>query len=165
LVKAADIVTLNRTAVERDFQGNVVNSHAPEMPTRFAKQLAQMLRGGVAVGMSRERAMELAIRCARDSIPPLRREIILDVASHPNTNPGDVRRRLNKPWTTVKREMEGLHMLGTLHCDEDTIPGYGGGKDKTVWRYRLAPEFDRATLLAMAGEQQQERNDNDDVIA
>jgi hypothetical protein len=165
LVKAADIVTLNRTAVERDFQGNVVNSHAPEMPTRFAKQLAQMLRGGVAVGMSRERAMELAIRCARDSIPPLRREIILDVASHPNTNPGDVRRRLNKPWTTVKREMEGLHMLGTLHCDEDTIPGYGGGKDKTVWRYRLAPEFDRATLLAMAGEQQQERNDNGDVIA
>jgi hypothetical protein len=151
LVKAANIVTMNRTAVERDFQGNVVNSHAPEMPTRFAKQLAQMLRGGVAVGMSRERAMELAIRCARDSIPPLRREIILDVASHPDTNPGDVRRRLNKPWTTVKREMEGLHMLGTLHCDEETIPGYGGGKDKTIWRYRLAPEFDRATLLAMAG--------------
>ena len=28
-----------------------------------------------------------------------------------------------------------------------------------------APEFDRATLLAVAGEQQQERNDNDDVIA
>jgi Primase C terminal 2 (PriCT-2) len=159
LVKAADIVTMNRTAVERDFQGNVVNSHAPEMPTRFAKQLAQILRGGIAVGMSRKRAMELAIRCARDSIPPLRRAIILDVASHPDTNPGDVRKRLNKPWTTVKREMEGLHMLGTLHCDEDTIRGYGGGKDKTVWRYRLAPEFDRVTLDAMAGKQ-----DDDDVI-
>jgi hypothetical protein len=120
------------------------------MPTRFAKQLAQMLRGGIAVGMSRDRAMALAIRCARDSIPPLRMEIILDVANHPDTNPGDVRRRLNKPWTTIKREMEGLHMLGTLHCDEVTIPGYGGGKDKTVWRYKLAPEFDLTTLLAMA---------------
>jgi hypothetical protein len=41
--------------------------HAPEMPTRFAKQLTQIIRGGVAVGMSRKRAMKLAIRCARDS--------------------------------------------------------------------------------------------------
>src|SRR5262249_6755812 len=49
LVKAANVVTLNRTAVERDYQGNVIDAHAPEMPTRFAKQLAQMLRGGVAV--------------------------------------------------------------------------------------------------------------------
>ena len=50
------------------------------MPTRFAKQLTQMVRGGVAIGMTREEAMRLAIRCARDSIPPLRLEILLDVA-------------------------------------------------------------------------------------
>jgi hypothetical protein len=151
LVKAADIVTLNRTAVERDYQGNVVNSHAPEMPTRYAKQLAQILRGAIAVGMSRKRGMQLAIRCARDSIPPLRKDIILDVAVHPDTNPGAVRKRLNKPWHTIRREMEALNMLGTLICEEDTIAGFGGGQDKTIWRYRLAPEFDRETLLAMAG--------------
>jgi hypothetical protein len=161
LLDAADIVTNARTAVEKDFQGKVVNSHAPEMPTRFAKQLVQIVRGGVAVGMSRKRAMKLAIRCARDSIPPLRREILLDVAIHPDTNPGDVRKRINKPWTTVKREMDGLNFLGILHCDEDTIPGYSGGKDKTIWRYRLAPEFDRGTLLAMAGKQRE--GDGDEV--
>ena len=33
LVAAADIVTYARTAVERDFRGDVINSHAPEMPT------------------------------------------------------------------------------------------------------------------------------------
>src|SRR5262249_15225430 len=80
LINAADIVTLNRTAVDRDFAGNLVDAHAPELPTPFAKQLAPVLRGAVAVGMSRERGMQLAIRCARDSIPPLRRDIILDVA-------------------------------------------------------------------------------------
>jgi hypothetical protein len=31
-------------------------------------------------------------------------------------------------------------------------PGMGdGGRDKTIWRYQLSPQFDRATLLAMTG--------------
>jgi hypothetical protein len=59
--------------------------------------------------------------------------------------------------------MQALNMLGILHCDEDLIRGYGEGKDKTVWKYRLAPGFDRTTLLAMAGKQQEEKNDDDDV--
>ena len=83
LVKAADIVTVARTAVERDFQGEVIYAHMPEMPTRFAKQLAQIVRGGVAIGMPRKRAMQLAIRCARDFIPPMRLEILLDITGTP----------------------------------------------------------------------------------
>jgi hypothetical protein len=67
ILNASDIVTLARTAVERDYAGEIINSHAPEMPTRFAKQLTQMLRGGVAIGMPRERSLQLVIRCARDS--------------------------------------------------------------------------------------------------
>ena len=108
LVKAADVVTMARTAVERDYQGEVIDAHAPEMPTRFAKQLAQMIRGAVAIGMTPQAAMRLAIRCARDSIPPLRREILLDVAANPGSRPGDVRKRVGRPWRTVKREMEVL---------------------------------------------------------
>ena len=65
LLKAADIVTMARTGVERDYSGEVIDAHAPEMPTRFAKQLVQMVRGGVAIGMQRDEAMRLAIRCAR----------------------------------------------------------------------------------------------------
>src|SRR5262249_6733519 len=80
LIKAADICTYARTAVERDYRGDVINSHAPEMPTRFAKQLAQLLRGALALGMDRQAAMRLALRCARDSIPPLRLAILLDLA-------------------------------------------------------------------------------------
>jgi hypothetical protein len=150
ILNAADIVTLARTAVERDYAGEIINSHAPEMPTRFAKQLTQMLRGGVAIGMPRERALQLVIRCARDSIPPLRLEILLDLAEYPASRPGDVRRRIDKPWRTTKREMEALHMLGLLRCTEESQPDEGG-KDKTVWRYTLADGFDRKTLLAMAG--------------
>jgi hypothetical protein len=149
ILKAADIVTMARTAVERDYQGEIIDAHAPEMPTRFAKQLTQIVRGGVAVGMTRWRAMQLAIRCARDSIPPLRLAILLDIAVNPLSRPGDTRARINKPWRTVKREMEGLHMLGLLVCDEETVEREG--KDKTKWLYSLNPDLDCATLLDMAG--------------
>lgn len=146
VLSAADIVTMARTGVERDYSGEIIDSHAPEMPTRFAKQLTQMIRGGVAVGMSREEAMRLAIRCARDSIPTLRLEILLDIIQHPNSRPVDVRRRTSKPWRTTKRELEALTMLGLLRCDEE-----GNPEDRnTVWRYRLHEAADRDTLLAMA---------------
>ena len=58
LLAAADLVTLARTGVEFDYRGNVVDAHAPEMPTRFAKQLAQVVRGGVAVGLTPGRGHE-----------------------------------------------------------------------------------------------------------
>ena len=148
VLSAADIVTMARTGVERDYRGDIIDAHAPEMPTRFAKQLAQVIRGGVALGMSRERAMRLAIRCARDSIPPMRLEILLDLSQHPNSRPIDTRRRISKPWSTTKREMEALTMLGMLRCDEEE----GAFDDKkTIWRYRLHETFDRETLLAMTG--------------
>ncbi|MGH3635439.1 MAG: bifunctional DNA primase/polymerase, partial [Mycobacterium sp.] len=39
LLAAADLVTRARTGVEYDYRGDVIDAHAPEMPTRFAKQL------------------------------------------------------------------------------------------------------------------------------
>jgi hypothetical protein len=51
VLAAADLVTLARTGVEYDHQGNVIDAHAPEMPTRFAKELTQIIRGAVALGI------------------------------------------------------------------------------------------------------------------
>jgi hypothetical protein len=45
IVQAADLVTLARTGVELDYRGDVIDAHDPEMPTRFAKQLTQIMRG------------------------------------------------------------------------------------------------------------------------
>ena len=65
LLAAANLATHARTGVETDYRGDVVDAHAPEMPTRFAKQLGQVVRGAVAIGMSRKDGMRLALRCAR----------------------------------------------------------------------------------------------------
>ena len=94
LHKAAEIVTKAEIErVERDYKGEIIDSHAPEMPTRFTKQLTQVVRGGTAIGLNHEQAMQLAIRCAKDSIPPLRLKILLDIAANPHSRPGDVRDR------------------------------------------------------------------------
>lgn len=72
------------------------------------------MRGSVALGMTRPAARTLAIRCARDSMPPLRLAILDDVAANPHTRTSDVRVRLAKPWHTVDRQLQALHMLGVL---------------------------------------------------
>jgi DNA-binding transcriptional ArsR family regulator len=143
LLAAADLVTLARTGVEFDYRGEVVDAHAPEMPTRFAKQLAQVVRGGVAVGMGRNAAMRLAIRCARDSMPPLRLAIIDYLVAHPGSNTTEVRKGIGKPRTTVDRQLQALHMLGAVECEEE---GEVNG-NRTVWRYSLRQGVDPKTLV------------------
>ena len=149
LIKAADIVTAARTGVERDYRGEVIDAHALEMPTRFAKQLGQLVRGAVAIGATVEHGMRLAIRCARDSIPPLRCEILLDIAANPDSEPHEVHRRIGRPRHTVRRELEALHMLRLLQCQETDEHNDKGKLVRTIYQYSLADAFDRETLLAM----------------
>ncbi|MFE3443173.1 hypothetical protein ACFXNW_09080 [Nocardia sp. NPDC059180] len=137
LLDAADLVTLARTGVERDYQGNVIDAHAPEMATRFAKQLLQVVRGGLAIGLSSVEGVRLAIRCAADSVPPLRLAILRDLAAHPHSSTQEVRKRLGKARNSVDRELQALHMLELLECDEMEI-----GPDRTRWFYTLAAEVD-----------------------
>jgi hypothetical protein len=147
LVKLADAVTWARSGVERDYRGDVVNAHALEMPTRFSKQLGQLMRGAMSLGVSSEAAMRLATRCARDSLEPLRRDLLLDIAANPNSDPDEIRKRIVRPLTTVKQNLVALHALRLLECEE---------REEMRWRrpvvvpyYRLASEIDRATLLSM----------------
>ncbi len=144
LLAAADVVTLARTGVDYDYRGDVIDAHAPEMPTRFAKQLAQVVRGAVAIGADRASALRLAIRVARDSLPPLRLAILDDVAAHPATPTRDVRTRLGKPRATVDRQLQALNMLGVLDVNEEETEW--AGRPATLWRYTLAHRIDPDAL-------------------
>ncbi len=141
LIDAADLVTLARTGVEFDYQGNVSESHAPEAPTRFAKQLTQVVRGGIAAGLTRNEAMCLAIRCARDSMPPLRLSIIDWLATNPHASTTEIRRGVGKPRATVDRQLQALHMLGALECREEEVT-----ENRLRWYYTLRSGVDPSTL-------------------
>jgi hypothetical protein len=146
LLALADVVTLARTAVERDYRGDVIDAHAPEMPTRFAKQLTQVVRGALALGIDRNHAVALASRVAADSTPPLRLRVLLDLVAHAASNTHEVRVRLDQPRATVDRELQALHILGLLHVEE-VREQYDKGWN-TVWRYSLAdPDHERAVGL------------------
>lgn len=150
LLLAADLVTRARTSVERDFQGNVIGVHALEAPTRLTKQLGQVLRGCVAIGIDRDEAMRLAIRCARDSMPPLRLRIIEDLLAFQERDEGffspvqDIRKRLRMPRTTVDRELQGMQMLGLVQVFEEEVAHGEGTRIK--WSYRLAEQINPVAL-------------------
>jgi hypothetical protein len=142
LLAAADLVTLARTPVDHDYRGDVVDAHAPEFPTRFAKQLTQVFRGAVTVGLDRPRALRLAIRCARDSLPPLRLEIVDDLAQHPYSTTAAVRKRLHKPRATVDRQLQALHILRVVDVDETSRNDF-----KVIeWRYTLAEGINPSSI-------------------
>jgi predicted transcriptional regulator len=141
LLAVANLVTFARTAVERDYQGNVIDAHAPEMPTRFAKMLGQIVRGGLAIGMEHGRALTTAVRVAGDSMPPLRLAILADLLAHPHSTTADVRKRLQRPHNTVDRELQALHLIGLLHQNKE--------EGQTGWRYVLSQQVDELALKAL----------------
>ena len=137
ILLAANIVTLARTGVEIDYRGDIIDAHMPEMPTRFARQLTQVLRGARAIGMSQQEAMALVIRCARDSMPPLRLAILEDIVKHPDSRIIDVRRRLQRPRATADRALQALHVLGLLTCREEEEQRDDG--PRFIRHYSLSP--------------------------
>lgn len=114
LVDAAELVTRLRTPCDFDYRGNVENVHALEAPTRFAKQLTQVFRGAVAIGLDRQQALGLALRCARDSSPPQRLAILRDVTRHPGSLRADMQRRLGLPFFAVSKNVQALQALRLL---------------------------------------------------
>jgi len=144
IVNAANLVTLARTGVEQDYRGEVIDAHDPEMPTRLAKQLTQIMRGAVAIGMDHEKALQLALRCARDSVPQLRLAVLLDLATHPGSRVIEIRRRLQRPRMTIDRTLQALHILGLLHCREEEEER--AGKTVQIRFYSLAAGIDPDVL-------------------
>jgi hypothetical protein len=140
LLGLADLVTRGRTPVERDHQGNPLFAHALEMPTRYAKQLVQLVRGGLALGIDRKAALGLAARCTADTLPPLRLRVLGDVAEHPESRTADVVTRLQLPRNTVDRTLQELHLLGLLQMHEVSMD------QRTRWIFSLASGVDRESL-------------------
>src|SRR5215468_12153141 len=113
----------------------MVEAHGQEMPNRFSKKLTMLVRGAVAIGMPPDAAMRLAARCARDSISPLPRAILFDVADHPDARAREVADRIARPRMTALRELEALRILNVLDCDIEEATQ--GGREITLTYYNL----------------------------
>lgn len=170
LLQVANLVTAARTAVVRDPNGEVAYAHDSEAPTRFAKQLLQVMRGAVAVGMSRQEALRLAVRCGRDSMPPRRLKIIDHLSAWALTYDGqeqrvqrttEIRRAVGLTPRTTDRELQALFQLSILEMHEIAPSGLNsveegeevaaqiGAVPKARWAYRLADGIDAKVLITI----------------
>lgn len=129
ILAVANLTTMIRTGIIADYHGDVLDAHAREAPTRFAKQLVQIARGALAIGLPRDNAQRLAMRCAHDSAPPIRLSILLDILNHAPSGAtiSEIADRINKPRTTVKRQLEALQVLGLLRSWEKGARYYAPG--------------------------------------
>ena len=82
-----DVVTWARSGVERDFRARW-SRMLPEMPARFTKQLAQVVRGALyLLACLQGRHAADPLRAGQPSREPLRRDLLLDVAANPSSSP------------------------------------------------------------------------------
>ena len=86
--------------------------------------------------------MKVAARCCHDTLPPLRRTVLADVAGHPDSFTPDVADRVQIPKTTVDRTLQELQLLGLLHVEHIK---WGEG-ERVRWAYSLAEGIDRGDL-------------------
>lgn len=120
MLRLANLVTIIRTAVDRDVRsGEPMEAHLPEAPTRFAKMLAQLDRGIVALGAERGTAVSLVLRVAADSVPPARMSALREVLKGPARTATAIARALNRPRTSVERTLKELHLLRVVALDGD----------------------------------------------
>ena len=152
ILSAADLVTRARTHVSTDGRGDPVSASAPESPTRFAKQVAQIVRGAIAIGMARTEALRLGLRVARDSMPPQRLAVLEAMARTGGPmSTVELSRQLNLPQTSVRRECEKAQMLRLVYLVADPNVRHDplGFTPKEAKVYELLPSID-PTVLAPA---------------
>jgi hypothetical protein len=137
LLPIADVVTLCRTPCEYDYKGDVVSAHQPEGPTRFLKQIAQALRGGMAIGLSHDDAMKLAVRLAGDSMPPLRLRILQALAQLQRGTTKMIADALDQPWQAVDKQLQSLHALTALSRTSQASGKKADQSTRYAWAYQL----------------------------
>jgi hypothetical protein len=131
LTALADFTSMARSAVNRDpyHRYLIENVPAPESPARLAGELAVLLGSLAAVGVEEDAAWKVVRKVARDSVPPVRAEIIGVLAA--TTSPmllAAIAARMKPSKTTVLYSLEDLHALGVL----DKVKGQTGAAD--LWK-------------------------------
>jgi hypothetical protein len=127
LIALARLVSLARSPVQRDQQGEIVLVLDPEAPTRIVKTLGQLWKASGLLGLELVDSWDVVRRVGLDSVPKLRRAVIDYLADAPpnTTSTTDVAQAVGHPTRTTRRALEDL----TAHKVVVRYPGGQGRAD------------------------------------
>ena len=139
VMEAADLLTRARTAAIRSIRGEVENVHAPEAPTRVAKQLRAVVEGAMRLGLSEPMGLRVALRVARDSMPPVRARVLTELGAVAGPQSvSSLSAKTGIPRSTLDRELIALGLLDLVNRND--------GGTGTSWQYSLATRVNLEVL-------------------
>lgn len=144
LAELADFVTRARSAVERSGRKReLISTPAPEMPARFARALLSLVQGVAVVRGHHEVQdddMAAAVRVGLDSLPPVRRYLLGELASGQSLQELALVSACGHQWSrsTIARGLEDLESLGLIEHRLEPV-NLRTGKAPKVWHLR--PEW------------------------
>jgi len=141
LIDLADIVTRARSGVARDYQSrDILYLPEPEAPTRFAKQIAQLMAAMIRIGVEGSEAWRLAQKVGWDSVPAVRTSLlrILSTAECALSR-AEVQEFSGLPETTVRRVEEDLVVLGLVDRRKDSSGKWMVEASQTITDYGAMP--------------------------
>ncbi len=155
LAAVATLVTWARTAVITDGKGNVLDAHAREAPARLTKQLLQLYRGSRLLGRDNVASEQLVLRVVETpSRPPrLRLLLVLPNADEAPLTTSEVVTLVNRPRTSVDRELQALQALGLVTVSEERRQAtFTNRTGTTVWKWSLPKQVPVDVLGLLTGE-------------
>jgi hypothetical protein len=156
IAKVANVVTLARSPVARDYRGEIELVMDREAPHRFGKALFTLWRACGLLGMNRDQAWEVANRIAADSMPKLRWRVLKSLTEEERST-NSVAMVVNHPSKSTHRALQDLAAHGVVKRNTVQLEGTA---TKDFWRLTEAGDAIRLLVGAepeMSGGPQEEQ--------
>lgn len=144
MLEAATIASKARTPVDRNYRGGADHLHDSESPSRMLGGLLQLMQGAICIGIRVDDAFNMAMRCMRDSIPPMRMRIIRQLMLYSNSTVASIADALQAPWSVVDPAVQDLHHIGMLNMERD------GSKERSPKYYSIKSSLNIGVLWTRA---------------
>jgi DNA-binding transcriptional ArsR family regulator len=73
-----------------------------------------MIQGALALGIPLDASFNMAMRCVRDSIPPIRLEVMHYLNRHPEASVNDIMYDIQRPWNAIDKAVQALYSAGMI---------------------------------------------------
>jgi hypothetical protein len=150
ITSLANLTAVCRSVVDRDsYKREIELIHDREAPGRLTRCLSQLAAGLYSIGLNSKRVQTLVRTVALDSMPPIRRLVVENLAGMPALDLDEISEAIGYPHQTTRRALEDLrchHVLVNPEAKDDEEKEAEEPKDRkkgTAEGWQMAPDWER----------------------